>query len=535
MEIAKDDVHRQLKAKVRLVRLLDTDKSHLVEEFTLICEVLATEMCGDSLWLSSRLVSLWFGEFGKTNQIFLKYKRSLAKSTSLLNFFYQIVGRIGTFDISKFVIECAINHPFVCVPAILQLRSQTTPTGKQAEYILEKLRQNLSIQKIVAGLVGGFKFYLALAMAKPPPVAASASRGHSLERISGYSEYTKIVSAGHACVLTCTNSSLGVSSIASTYTVADSGKSLPKIVQLTDTEGRVHRQIVKGNDDLRNDAILQQLFNILGVVRSYVVVPISAHAGIAEWVTGTVTMGNYLAGVDEQFGAHHRYFPTDILPSEFKARMVKARQQKESLVSIFSSQNFQPVLHFFFYENWSSAETFFEAQSRYANSVAVTSVVGFVTGLGDRHPNNILLDTVSGQVVHIDYGICFESGKFLKVPEIVPFRLTPDVVDGLGSLGVHGPFTRLCIDAMDSLKAKSALVTAIVEVCVVDPMFNWAVASLGSDNAVNALNAVVRKLQGFVNNESLPLSTNAQIDRLIRTATDPQNLALMFAGWQPWL
>lgn len=29
-------------------------------------------------------------------------------------------------------------------------------------------------------------------------------------------------------------------------------------------------------------------------------------------------------------------------------------------------------------------------------------------GLGDRHPNNLMLQRVTGKVVHIDFGDCFE-------------------------------------------------------------------------------------------------------------------------------
>ena len=51
--------------------------------------------------------------------------------------------------------------------------------------------------------------------------------------------------------------------------------------------------------------------------------------------------------------------------------------------------------------------------------------MGYLLGLGDRHLDNILLDTRSGEVVHIDYNIIFDRGLQLRVPEIVPFRLTP--------------------------------------------------------------------------------------------------------------
>ena len=60
---------------------------------------------------------------------------------------------------------------------------------------------------------------------------------------------------------------------------------------------------------------------------------------------------------------------------------------------------------------------------------------GYVIGLGDRHSANLLLDQVHAEVVHIDLGIAFEQGRFLNTPEMVPFRLTRDIVDGMGVIG----------------------------------------------------------------------------------------------------
>ena len=75
----------------------------------------------------------------------------------------------------------------------------------------------------------------------------------------------------------------------------------------------------------------------------------------------------------------------------------------------------------------------------YARSLAVMSMLG-VIGLGDRHLDNILLDQETGEVVHIDYNICFEKGAQLRVPERVPFRLTQNLEGGLGLCGCDGRF-----------------------------------------------------------------------------------------------
>lgn len=35
-------------------------------------------------------------------------------------------------------------------------------------------------------------------------------------------------------------------------------------------------------------------------------------------------------------------------------------------------------------------------------------MVGYILGLGDRHPSNLMLDRLSGKILHIDFGDCFE-------------------------------------------------------------------------------------------------------------------------------
>jgi len=51
-------------------------------------------------------------------------------------------------------------------------------------------------------------------------------------------------------------------------------------------------------------------------------------------------------------------------------------------------------------------------------------MVGHIVGLGDRHGENLLLDSVSGDIVHVDFSCLFDKGITLQQPEVVPFRLT---------------------------------------------------------------------------------------------------------------
>ena len=72
-----------------------------------------------------------------------------------------------------------------------------------------------------------------------------------------------------------------------------------------------------------------------------------------------------------------------------------------------------------------NSEVWLERRTNYTRSLAVMSMVGYILGLGDRHPSNILLDRFSGKIIHIDFGDCFESAmRREKFPEKIPFRLT---------------------------------------------------------------------------------------------------------------
>ncbi len=60
------------------------------------------------------------------------------------------------------------------------------------------------------------------------------------------------------------------------------------------------------------------------------------------------------------------------------------------------------------------------------------SMVGYILGLGDRHPSNLMLDRLSGKILHIDFGDCFEVAMTReKFPEKIPFRLTRMLVNAM--------------------------------------------------------------------------------------------------------
>ena len=68
-----------------------------------------------------------------------------------------------------------------------------------------------------------------------------------------------------------------------------------------------------------------------------------------------------------------------------------------------------PVMHHYFTEKHKAPMSWFAMRLNYTRSVATTSIVGHILGLGDRHVSNILMDNETGEAVHIDLGIAFEQ------------------------------------------------------------------------------------------------------------------------------
>ena len=94
-----------------------------------------------------------------------------------------------------------------------------------------------------------------------------------------------------------------------------------------------------------------------------------------------------------------------------------------------------------------TSETWLQRRANYTRSLAVMSMVGYVLGLGDRHPSNLMLDRKSGKVLHIDFGDCFEVAmQREKFPERVPFRLAHLAIisyQPIITLIINPPFQRI--------------------------------------------------------------------------------------------
>ena len=153
-------------------------------------------------------------------------------------------------------------------------------------------------------------------------------------------------------------------------------------------------------------------------------------------------------------------------------------------------------------------------------------MVGFVIGLGDRHLSNVMVKDETGDIVHIDFGDCFEVALARDIyPEHVPFRLTRQLVN---VMEINGPanFRFACQHAMKIMRGNYRSMTAMLETLVHDP-----VLGLAGHRIVDIIHS---KLVGrhVVDDQIIPVDN--QVSNLIKQAQSSENMSKMFFGWNPF-
>jgi len=213
---------------------------------------------------------------------------------------------------------------------------------------------------------------------------------------------------------------------------------------------------------------------------------------------------------------------------------------REKILSIY-----MPVFHEWFIETFPEPTAWLASRLTYARTAAVMSMVGFILGLGDRHGENILLDTNTGDVVHVDFNCLFEKGKTLETPEKVPFRLTQNIIDGFGISGVEGVYRIACEVTMQLLRDNKDSLMSVLDAFIYDPLVEWEDEKRKLERepskknptkdplnmhslAKSSLNPIEKKLRGIYSTtkerHEREVSTSNLVQILIQEATDLANL-----------
>lgn len=264
-------------------------------------------------------------------------------------------------------------------------------------------------------------------------------------------------------------------------------KQRPRILQLSGSDGRSYQFLLKGHEDLKQDERVMQLFGLINCllaaheasaraelsIARFAVVPLSTNSGLIEWVPRCDTLHQlikmYRKSRHVELSVEYQLMRSMCARCEDLSLLQKVEVFRYAL-QCTSGVDLQRVL----WLQSRNSEVWLSRRTTYCRSLAVMSVVGYILGLGDRHPSNLMIARESGQVVHIDFGDCFEIAAFReKFPEKIPFRLTRMLLNALEVSGVEGNYRYTCELVMSLLRNNKDAVMAMLEAFVFDPLITW--------------------------------------------------------------
>jgi len=374
-------------------------------------------------------------------------------------------------------------------------------------------------------------------------------------------------------------------------------KQRPRRLTIIGSDGLEYSFLLKGHEDLRQDERVMQLFGLVNTllatheqttqknlsIHRYSVIPLAPNSGLIRWLENCDTLHSL---IKEYRDARSIMVQVEtLLMKSFSNRLydhMTVIQKIEVFEYALSKTSGLDLYHVLWLKSQDS-ETWLDRRTNYTRSLAVMCMVGYILGLGDRHPCNLLLDQFSGKIIHIDFGDCFEVAmQREKFPEKIPFRLTRMLINAMEVSGIEGNFRSTCEAVMRVLRTNKESVMAVLEAFVYDPLINWrllqtkvsrlhenpdqkddiddddkvlseeSAALLGDETdhtqdkdkesgsevlnkkALAVIGRIASKLDGKDFGDGEPLNVPQQVEKLIRQATSHANLCQCYIGWCPF-
>jgi len=398
-----------------------------------------------------------------------------------------------------------------------------------------------------------------------------------------------------------------ISSFATSLSVINS-KQRPRKLTIHGSDGSEYVFLLKGHEDLRQDERVMQLFGLVNnllthdhdtakshlSIQRYAVIPLSPNSGLIGWVPHSDTLHALIRDYRDSrkilLNIEHRL----MLQMSSDYDNLTLLQKVEVFEYALESTNGHDLDKVLWLKSRNS-EIWLDRRTNYTRSLAVMSMVGYILGLGDRHPSNLMLDRLTGRILHIDFGDCFEVAMHReKYPEKIPFRLTRMLINAMEVSGIEGNFRITCEAVMNVLRHNKESLMAVLEAFVHDPLINWRLLNPNSpgdtadknnnkmaakmdndlfdsdspdgplkvspaahshrqrtqrgddqaegevgmpealnERALSVINRVSKKLTGRdFGNETLDVPS--QVQRLIDQATSHENLCQCYIGWCPF-
>ncbi|KAF5006676.1 hypothetical protein FDECE_6968 [Fusarium decemcellulare] len=284
-----------------------------------------------------------------------------------------------------------------------------------------------------------------------------------------------------------------IMSFDTTFSVINS-KQRPRKLNVNGSDGKSFAFLLKGHEDIRQDERVMQLFGLCNTllahdsecykrhlnIQRYPAIPLSQNSGLLGWVPNSDTLHVLIREYRESrkilLNIEHRIM-LQMAPDYDNLTLMQKVEVFGYALDNTTGQDLYRVL----WLKSKSSEAWLERRTNYTRSLGVMSMVGYILGLGDRHPSNLMLDRVTGKIIHIDFGDCFEVAmKREKYPERVPFRLTRMLTYAMEVSNIEGSFRITCENVMRVLRDNKESVMAVLEAFIHDPLLTWRLTNAAS-------------------------------------------------------
>ncbi|THD24250.1 Serine/threonine-protein kinase mTOR [Fasciola hepatica] len=264
-------------------------------------------------------------------------------------------------------------------------------------------------------------------------------------------------------------------------------KQHPRKLTILGSNGHQYMFLLKGHEDTRQDERVMQFFGLVNTllmnnaetlrrnltIQRMSIIPLSTNTGLIGWVPNSDTLHGLIRDYREKTGTMLNKENREMLflaPDFDRLNVIQKTEIFEAGLRESSGRDLANIL----WLKSHSSEAWFERRTNFVRSMATMSMVGYILGLGDRHPSNIMLSRETGKVVHIDFGDCFEVAMMReKFPEKVPFRLTRMIIAAMEVTGIDGVYRQTCEMVLSLVRTHRESLLAVLEAFIYDPLLQW--------------------------------------------------------------
>ncbi len=203
-------------------------------------------------------------------------------------------------------------------------------------------------------------------------------------------------------------------------------KQRPRKLSILGSDGNMYVYILKAHEDLRQDERVMQFFSLANSllskrietkalnIETYPIIPLSPSSGLIGFVPHSDTIHqlitDYRLSVNIPLDIEFQLLYEHVEKSWSNYHILTTMQKVHVFRHICKKTSGQELARVMWIRAGSS-ERWLDNRAIFTNSFAVMSIVGYILGLGDRHPNNIVIDRVTGKLIHIDFGDCKKKKK----------------------------------------------------------------------------------------------------------------------------